>query len=156
MTVVTMTVFTFRARLISSSSNKNNSEQSLIICRANSLPSSTRSITCEVEAQTPAPTPIQIELPALVPVPVILGGILPTFAPFFVPSLFFETRQQLNRQDWDEISSPMPSPPLLKTLLPTSVMLESDDDVIAAATTASNTQADVKTAFEDEDTREYD
>eukprot|EP00956_Cyclotella_meneghiniana_P014022 scaffold20758_cov74-Cyclotella_meneghiniana.AAC.5 len=129
--------------------DENNSEQSLVICGANGLPSSTRSIACEVEAQTPAPTPIQIELPVPVPVPV-LGGRLPTFAPFFVP-LFFETRQPLNRQDGDEMSSPAPTVPLMKTLLPTLVTLESDDDDDAIKTLADET---VKTAVENEDTRE--
>ena len=81
-----------------------------IICGGNGLMSSARTVTCDVEARTSAPTPVQIGLP--VPVPV-LGGRLPTFAPFFVP-LFFETRQPLNRDD----DTPAPSP-LLSSVAPT-------------------------------------
>jgi hypothetical protein len=54
---------------------------------------------------------VQVGLP--VPVPVV-GGRLPTFAPFFVP-LFFETRQPLNREN----ETPAPSPSL-NSITPTS------------------------------------
>lgn len=80
-----------------------------IICGGNGILSSTRSVTCDVESRTPAPTPIQLGLP--VPVPV-MGGRLPTFAPFFVP-LIFETRLPLN-MDY----TPAPSP-TLESISPT-------------------------------------
>eukprot|EP00956_Cyclotella_meneghiniana_P036656 scaffold128518_cov37-Cyclotella_meneghiniana.AAC.1 len=89
--------------------------------------------------------PIQIELPVPVPVPAPIMG---AFAPLFVP-LFFAARQPLNRQDGDEMSSPAPTVPLLKTLLPTSVLLENNNDD-AIKTLADET---VKTAVENEEMR---
>ena len=85
----------------------------LIVCGGTGLSTSSRSVTCLVEAQTQ-------DEGTSVPIPVpILGGGLPTFAPFFVP-LFFETRQPEVARS--EVSAP-PTPtaaPRDKTSLPTS------------------------------------
>ena len=80
----------------------------------------------------------------------ILGGRLPTFAPFFVP-LFFETRQPFNRQEED--GSPAPSPLTLTTMTPT-LLLEKDDDGTTATASTMSINETAKIAVESEDTRE--
>lgn len=84
-----------------------------IICGGNGLLSSTRSVDCLVEARTPAPTPVVLGLPVPASVPT---QRLPTFAPFFVPLFFDETRQPLNRDN--ETPAPSPSLTTLASILP--------------------------------------